>query len=550
MNCSATSWWHNAVIYQVYLRSFADSDGDGIGDLAGLIARLDYLTQLGVDGVWVNPCYPSPQVDHGYDVADYTDIDPTYGDLATFDRLVSEAHGRGLRILMDLVPNHCSAKHAWFREALAAGRGSIQREPFLFRDGRGEHGDEPPNNWRSAFGGSAWTRVIAANGTPEQWYLHLFDSAQPDFNWRHRDVMGLFEQILRFWFDRGIDGFRIDVAHGLIKAPDLPDWNGDEYNAVALNQPGVHDIYRRWREIADSYGPERNVIFVGEVWVPTATDLVKYVRLDELQQAFFFNLLQQSWSASRFRASIEAALEEIGTTAGTISWVLSNHDVYRAVSRYGLVRRDSEQQRRAPRTAKVRPCGDVDVALGIQRARAAMLLMLALPGSAYLYQGEELGLPEVTDMADEIKQDPRSENANCLDPGRDGCRVPLPWTADGATFGFSPRGSRACPWLPQPQWFASYAVSEQADNPSATLSLYRTALRLRKQLFRTGDGVSFTDVPERGDVIALHRGSTISVTLFHGTGLDLPPEWGEVMLASSPVSGRWLPGNATAWLRQ
>jgi alpha-glucosidase len=552
MSNSAESrpWWRDAVIYQLYLRSFADADGDGIGDLAGLASRLDYLTALGVDGVWLNPCYPSPQVDHGYDVADYTAIDPAYGDLAVFEKLVAEAHSRGLRVLMDLVPNHCSAQHAWFRAALQAGRGSPERERFLFRDGRGAGGEEPPNNWRAAFGGPAWTRVSGPDGEPEQWYLHLFDPAQPDFNWRNGDVVEMFDEVLRFWFDRGVDGFRIDVAHGLVKAPGLPDWHGDAYNAAALNQPEVHDVYRRWRRIADSYGSDRAVTFVGEIWVPTVADLAGYLRPDELQQAFFFDLLAQPWDATSFRASIDLAFAEIGPTAGTITWVLSNHDVHRAVSRYGLVRAEPVPDGLDPKLARIRPRGEVDAALGGRRARAAALLLLALPGSAYLYQGEELGLPEVLDLPGEARQDPNWERSGHLDPGRDGCRVPLPWSTEPDTLGFSPPGARAHPWLPQPGWFGTYAVSEQRDDTCSTLSLYRAALRLRRQVFPPEeDAAAWVDVPGRDDVVAFRRGPAISVTVFGGTPLDLPPEWGEVALASSPVGDRRLPGNATAWVR-
>ncbi len=543
-------WWRDAVIYQVYLRSFADAGGDGIGDLAGLRSRLDYLTELGVDGVWLNPCYPSPQKDHGYDVADYTAIEPDYGDLETFDAFVRDAHARGLKVLMDLVPNHCSSVHPWFQAALAAGPGSPERDRFLFRDGRGADGELPPNNWRGQFGGSAWSRVTEQDGRPGQWYLHFFDAGQPDFNWRHPDVITMFDDVLRFWFDRGVDGFRIDVAHGLYKHTDLPDWDGDHFNAHAWNQPEVHDVYRRWRRIASEYAPGRELTFVGEVWAPTVTDLAAYLRPDELPQAFYFDLLMQPWDAALFRSSIDRAFAEIGSTGATITWTLANHDVHRAVTRYGMVTPEPYHRSVDPTVSAVRPRGQVDVALGERRARAAAMLLLALPGSPFLYQGEELALPEVLDLPDHARQDPTWFRSGQLDPGRDGCRVPLPWTPQPPNHGFSPPGSRAQPWLPQPEWFAKYAVREQLQDATSTLSLYRAALRLRRTAFPGEvETLSWLDVPGRDDALAFRRGEVTCVVVFGDAPLTLPAQWGTVLLSSAPVEAGRLPGNATAWLR-
>ena len=549
-------WWRDAVIYQVYLRSFADSDGDGVGDLAGLRSRLDHLTRLGVDGLWLNPCYPSPGADHGYDVSDYVDIDPRYGGLAEFDALLSGAHERGLRVLMDLVPNHCSAAHPWFVAALAAAPGSPQRERFVFRRGRGAHGQLPPNNWRSVFGGPAWTRV----GETDQWYLHSFDPAQPDFNWRDPVVRAHFEDVLRFWFDRGVDGFRIDVAHMLVKHADLPDWpfpaNGSaSYNEHAQNQPEVHEILRGWRRVADGYG--RELTLVGEVWVPTVADLAQYLRADELPQAFHFDLLECGWDASAFRASVDRGLESMAGTGSTATWTLANHDMHRAVTRFGLVRTGDRADGSPDVFSDVlRGRGEVDLALGERRARAALLLLLGLPGSVYLYQGEELGLPEVLDLPDEARQDPIWFRSGGLEHGRDGCRVPLPWHAQGPTFGFSAAGSElpVAPWLPQPDWFGRYAVDRQWTEMGSVLRLHVDTLRLRRELLPVlGDGFAWLQVAGRPDVLAYRRGPLSVVTVFGDEGFDPPAAWGRRVLLSeatadaTPDGPTGLPAQSSGW---
>lgn len=543
----STPWWRNAVIYQVYLRSFADGDGDGIGDLAGLRSRLDYLAELGVDGIWLNPCYPSPQADHGYDVADYTDIEPDYGDLAAFDELVAAAHERGLKVLLDLVPNHCSTEHAWFQAAVAAGPDSPERERFIFRDGRGFDGELPPNNWRSAFGGPAWTRTTEPDGSPGQWYLNFFDSTQADFNWRHPDVADLFDDVLRFWFDRGVDGFRIDVAHGLYKHEDLPDWEGSDFNEFAWDQPEVHEIYRRWRRIADSY--ERALTLVGEIWVPTVTALAAYLRADELPQAFFFDLLVQPWNADGWRASIDRAFAEIGSTGAAITWTLANHDVHRAATRYGIVRADAHPESLDPNLALVRPRGEVDLVLGERRARAATLALLALPGSQYLYQGEELGLPEVLDLPDHARQDPSWIRTGGVDVGRDGCRVPLPWTTHPESFGFSPPDASAAPWLPQPEWFAKHAMSEQHADSASMLWLHRHALRTRHGEPELA-GADFDWVDSPPEVLFFTRGGGgFACVVNYGEEPFVVPEGSAVLLASGPLADRAVPTDTAVWLR-
>lgn len=547
------AWWLDAVIYQVYLRSFADGDGDGVGDLAGLRARLPYLAELGVDGLWLNPCYFSPQRDHGYDIADYMSIDPSYGDMADFDALVADAHGLGLRVIMDMVANHCSDQHAWFRAALAARPGSPERDRFVFRDGRGDRGELPPNNWQSVFGGPAWTRVREADGAPGQWYLHSFDSGQPDFNWREPEVAALFDDVLRFWFDRGVDGFRIDVAHGLFTAEGLPDVPEPEdgvpvHNEAMWDQPEVHEVYRAWRAIGDAHpgGPK---YFIGEIWVPGLERLRPYVAPGRLHQAFNFDLLVQPWDAGRLREAIDAGVEQARVVGRPTAWVLNNHDVHRAVTRYG------QEQDRSPldptdMIAAARRRGPVDVAVGSRRARAAAMLLLALPGTAYLYQGEELGLPEVLDLPDDARQDPIWIRSDGRELGRDGCRVPMPWTSDQHAFGFSGiTGGRAQPWLPQPAWFAHYAVDRQDRRAGSFLSLYRTLLAVRRELFGGRQPLRWLDLGS-DDVLAFARGDAVCVVNVGSAAVRLPEGLADVVVAASdtePADGRIAPDSAV-WL--
>jgi alpha-glucosidase len=518
-------WWRDSVVYQLYVKSFADSDGDGIGDLDGIVSRLDHIASLGVDGIWLNPCYPSPDRDGGYDVADYLDIDAQYGGLPAFERLRDACHDRGLKLLMDLVPNHCSDQHAWFQQARHAAPGSPERARFIVADGRD---DQPPNNWRSTFGGPAWTRLPDG-----QWYLHSFDASQPDFNWDNPEVAAMFDDVLRTWFDRGVDGFRIDVAYAMVKHTGLPDLaDPDAENPYMWNQPGVHEIFKRWRVIADGYG--RELTLLGEVWLPPA-DAADYIRAGELNQVFYFDLLQQPFNATAFRLSIDETLAGLKRAEGVATWALNSHDVHRAVSRYGLV--EPEPLNAANETAaRVRPRGRVDLELGRDRATAAALLMLALPGSTYLYQGEELGLPEVQDLPDDARQDPIWTRSRQTEHGRDGCRVPLPWAANAPAFGFST--GRA--WLPQPRWFNSYAVDRQDADTASVLSLYRQALRARRDL----DGAAPLQWLEtaRDDVLAFRRDSLVVVAVFGDRPFIAPPEWGAPVVASESVPG-------TTWYR-
>ncbi|WP_371477975.1 glycoside hydrolase family 13 protein [Kitasatospora sp. NBC_00315] len=471
---ATTAWWRHAAIYQIYVRSFADGNGDGVGDLAGVRDRLPYLRDLGADALWFNPWYLSPMADGGYDVADYRDIDPLFGTLAEAEQLITEAHGLGLRVIVDLVPNHCSDQHTWFRQALAAGPGSPERERFWFLPGRGEQGELPPNDWQSYFGGNAWTRITEADGTPGPWYLHMFAPEQPDLNWEHAEVRTEFESVLRFWLDRGVDGFRIDVAHGLAKKPGLPDVGADPDPTDLPYQDcdDVHDIYRSWRKISDSYDGERT--FVGEVWLPTPAQFARYLRPDELHSAFNFEFLCCAWEADALRAVVDTTLAAHAPVGAPPTWVLSNHDTIRHVTRYG--REDTSFDMGAKRL------GDPsDQALGRRRARAAAMLTLALPGGVYVYQGDELGLPEVQEIPDHLIQDPTFVRSQGVDRGRDGCRVPLPWSREPGSLGFSPAGATGTPWLPQPAQWADLSVAAQLADPGSALTLYREALALRRE---------------------------------------------------------------------
>ncbi|MBF6465672.1 glycoside hydrolase family 13 protein [Nocardia beijingensis] len=532
------SWWRDAVIYEIYIRSFGDGDGDGLGDIAGIRSRLPYLRDLGVDAIWITPWYPSPMADGGYDVADYCDIDPRFGTLADAQELIDEVHAQRMRIILDLVPNHTSDQHPWFQEALAAGPGSPERARYLFRDGTSSGG--PPNNWRSVFGGPAWTRV--ADG---QWYLHLFDAHQPDLDWQQRDVRAEFESILRFWLDRGVDGFRVDVAHGLIKHADLPDIQTDHEDILEppdrtdhphWDRPEVHDIYRSWRAITESYGPDR--IFVAEAWVAKPERLARYVRPDELHTAFNFDFLRCSWHADALRAVVDCTTRALDAVGAPPTWVLSNHDITRHVTRYG---RASTRGGGAQHESH----GPVDVALGRRRARAALLLMLALPGSAYLYQGEELGLEELEDLPVEVLQDPTWERSGRTARGRDGCRVPLPWSGFRPPFGFSPGDTPT--WLPQPQRWVSLTAELQKREPDSMLALYHRALGVRRKHSALGEG-AWSWLPSDPGVLAFHRAPGLACIVNISGGPAPLPRHERVLLSSEPLPDGALPADSAAWL--
>ncbi|MGI8696125.1 MAG: glycoside hydrolase family 13 protein [Mycobacteriales bacterium] len=513
------AWWRDAVFYQIYVRSFADGGGDGVGDLLGARERVDYLALLGVDGVWLTPFYPSPMADHGYDVADPRAVDPLFGDIAAFDALISNVHAHGLKLLVDLVPNHTSDQHGWFQVALAAPAGSPERARYHFRAGRGRDGAEPPNNWLSVFGGPAWKR--APDG---EWYLHLFAPEQPDLNWDNPEVVADLERTMTFWLDRGVDGFRIDVAHGMAKHAGLPDMDIPPGTVIMrevdsdprFDQDVVHDVHRMVRRTLDRY-PGRMAI--GEVWVSDDERLSRYVRPDELHQAFNFYLLQADWDADSFGAAIRRSYAAVTGVGAAPTWVLSNHDVSREVTRYGG--------------------GE----LGLQRARAAALLILALPGSVYIYNGGELGLPDV-DLPDDALQDPTWERSGHAERGRDSARVPMPWSGDRPPYGFSTEGT--CTWLPMPPNWAGLTVEAELDNAGSMLSLYRQALSLRRSLpALAGEGLSWYGAPP--GCLAFRRDGGL-VCALNATDSAVPMPDGQVVLASAPVNDGMLAANAAVWL--
>lgn len=577
------------MIYQIYPRSWADSNGDGVGDLPGITARLPYLADLGVDAVWLSPFYTSPMNDAGYDVADYRDIDPVFGTLDDADALIETAHDLGLRVIVDLVPNHTSSEHEWFRAALAAAPGSRERARYLFAEGKGPDGTQPPNNWLSVFGGPAWTRVTEADGSPGQWYLHLFDPTQPDLNWDNPEVGEMFLDVLRFWLDRGVDGFRVDVAHGLVKAEGLPDWNqrtgmlgsaeeslspgapveqpsgaaptaeheAETYaedgrihegeQAPMWDQDGVHEVYRAWRKLLDSYNPEgdpaRDRILCAEAWVEPAERAAAYVRPDEMHQAFNFAFLECPWRATDLRSVIShslAAAEQVGAPS---TWVLSNHDVVRHATRLGLP------------VGEPRPNGigvgdpQPNAQLGARRARAATALMLALPGSSYLYQGEELGLPDNTTIPDHLRQDPTFERSDHRERGRDGCRVPVPWEAAAPGYGFGPSDRT---WLPQPEVYGALAVDRQQGVAGSSLELYRALLATRREL-NLGVGTLIWEDGAGEGVVAFRVTGTAGADLLVLANLGaepVPVPEGDLVAATGRLVDGAVPTDTAVWVRR
>ena len=454
-------WWKSAVFYQIYPRSFADSDRDGVGDLEGIRSRLDHLRWLGVDAIWICPFYRSPMTDFGYDVADYCDVDPLFGTLEDFDRLLADAHARDMRVIIDWVPNHTSDQHPWFVESRSS-RHSPKRDWYLWRDGPGTGKEGRPNNWKAAFGGDTWTWDDAT----AQWYLHLFLPTQPDLNWRHPEVESAMHDTLRFWLDRGVDGFRIDVVQGLTKDPSFPDDPPDQLlpHAGVNDCDDTHQVLRGLRRLADSYDGER--MLVGEVYLLSTATVAKYFgNDDELHLAFDFTPLYAPWDADAWRLRIDEAERELGSLGAWPTWTLSNHDNPRHRTRYG-----------GPEA----------------RARAAAVLLLTLRGAPFVYYGEELGLEEATVVP-----------ARVVDPGgRDGGRAPMPWEASPG-HGW-PGGEPWLPWSPDPE---TRNVEALRADESSIVHLYRRILAARRAspALRTG-GYRALDVgPAAGTVLGYER---------------------------------------------
>lgn len=556
------TWWRSAVVYQVYPRSFADANNDGTGDVQGIIEKLPYLASLHVDAIWVSPWYPSPMHDGGYDVADYCDIKPEFGTLADADALIAAAHDLGIRVLIDLVPNHSSDDHRWFQAALQAPPGSPERDRYVFRDGKGDNGEVPPTNWGSLFGGPAWHRVTEADGTPGQWYLHMFAPEQPDWNWANPEVVDEFDRVLRFWFDRGVDGFRIDVGDSMVVHPDYNDVPIDPVTGYGTyekfdghplwDQPGLETIQKRWRAIADEYTdtPLGGRVFVSEAYLPLER-LVRYVRRNRLHTSFNFEFLQSAWDAESFRTVINSSLTAHRLVGAPTTWVLNNHDVLRSVSRYGKeltgrkFRTGADEETDEPHWQEKMAEMATDVDLGRRRARAASLLLFALPGGAYLYEGEELGLEEVEDLPTELLEDPIWERSGHTVRGRDGCRVPIPWSGTAQPFGF---GTDATPWLPQPAHWADFTAEAEDADPASMLNLYRHLLDLRHHNPALGESdgeITWHDAPD--GVLSFTRAPGFRcVVNVSGECYRLPA--GEVLAASGEVFDRVLPVNTAVWM--
>lgn len=557
VNNPSAEWWRKAVIYQVYPRSFADADGDGIGDLKGITEKLGSLAELGIDAIWFSPFFKSPQKDAGYDISNYRLIDPIFGTNEDFDVLLAKAKTLGIRIIVDIVPNHTSDQHAWFQAALASAPGSAERDYYHFRDGKGENGELPPNNWQSIFGGPAWSRITEANGELGQWYLHLFDSSQPDLNWENPKIADEFDDILRFWLDKGVDGFRVDVAHGMVKRAGLPDATIYDENlrerpisnltmaeaeeAVPYwGQPGVHEAIRRFRRIIDEYDDRA---MCAEASMSPLPRLAMWVRPDEYHQSFNFDYMHSKYEAAAIKKIVTDSIVEYGKVGASSTWVLSNHDGIRHATRLGIAPENTPRPGDGIHPSDPAP----DEALGLRRARAATAFMLGLPGSSYLYQGEELGLPEAWQLEGKYRQDPTYARTNGDRIGRDGCRVPLPWVADATeSNGFNSTGKS---WLPQPANYRVFARNLQEGVVGSTLELYKRLLKVRKQFDLGAGAFSWVDDYDSETSLSYINNGVLVITNFSGDPIAMPA--GELLVTTQhdlTVEGI-LEHDQTVWLK-
>ncbi len=531
-------WWRTAVIYQIYPRSFADADGDGLGDLKGITSRLDSLVSLGIDAIWFSPFFKSPQKDAGYDISDYRQIDPIFGTNEDFDLLIAKAKSLGIRIIVDIVPNHTSDQHVWFQAALKASEGSIERDYYHFKDGKGEAGELPPNNWQSIFGGPAWTRTTNADGTAGQWYLHLFDSSQPDLNWNNPKVADEFDEILRFWLKKGVDGFRVDVAHGMVKREGLPDATIYDENLrerpisnlsleeaeIAVpywGQPGVHDAIRRFRGVIDEFDDRA---MCAEASMSPLPRLAMWVRPDEYHQSFNFDYMTTAYEPHALQKIVTDSIIEYGKVGASSTWVLSNHDGIRHATRLGIAPENTPRPGDGIHPTDPMP----DEALGLRRARAATSFMLGLPGSAYLYQGEELGLPEAWQLEGKYRQDPTYARTKGERIGRDGCRVPLPWEAGvGEANGFNTTGKS---WLPQPANYRVFSRDLQEGIAGSTLELYKRLLKVRKAEGLGSGAMRWASEYQDDHTLAYINNGVLVIANFGGDAFALPQ--GELLVTT------------------
>jgi alpha-glucosidase len=478
-------WWQHAVFYEIYPRSFADSNNDGVGDLNGITAKLDYLKDLGVDAIWISPCFPSPQVDFGYDVSDYENIDPMYGTLADFDRLASEAHKRDIHIILDFVVNHTSDQHPWFLDSKSS-RNSAHRDWYIWRDGKGP--GQPPNNWVSIFGGPAWKFDPATN----QYYYHIFYPQQPDLNWRNPAVKEAMFDVTRFWYNRGVSGFRLDAVDTLFEDPNLTDNPivkpgknafGDPFEEKKYNSklPEVHDVLRGLRNVADEY----NAVLIGETWTADVAELNQYYgKGNELQlpMDFLFTTVNKL-SVAEFRKQIA----EVNAAAGWPTFVISNHDIPRSYDRYGDGKHNDE----------------------IAKLMAA--LYLTLRGTPIMYYGEEIGMKTTPPTRQEDVQDPIGRKGWPEEKGRDGERTPMQWN-DSANAGFT----KGKPWLPVPGTYKTHNVAEESKDSDSVLSFYKQLLKLRHTNAAMLDG-SYTAINEHDTnvltYVRTYKNQTVVVAL-------------------------------------